>query len=81
MKIQWVFVDGVEWKSYIVDISMLYDFHSTTSTNIHWIFNFHLFYSIYQCIPSIPYAKKPLKLFENVPIFGTVYNLMTYSWT
>ena len=29
---------------YIVDNSIIYDFHSTASTNIHWIFNFPRFF-------------------------------------
>ena len=37
---QWIFVDGVEWKSYIVDILKMYDFYSTPSTNIHCNSNF-----------------------------------------
>ena len=35
-----------EWseKLYIVDISMIHNFHSAPSTNIHWIFNFCSFF-------------------------------------
>ena len=38
--------EGVEWKLYIVDISMKYDLHSTPSTKIHWNFNFRKLFSI-----------------------------------
>ena len=44
---QWIFVDWLDWTSYIVHISMIYDFHSSPSTNIHWKFNFLRFFSIY----------------------------------
>ena len=30
------YTNGVEWKSYVDDISMKYDFHSNSSVNIHW---------------------------------------------
>ena len=46
LSFQWIFVDGVEWKSFIFDISMKYDVHSTSSTNIHWKFNFSWYFSI-----------------------------------
>ena len=32
----WIVVDGVKWKSYIVDILIIYNFHATPSTNIYW---------------------------------------------
>ena len=41
-----IFVDGVEWKLYIIELSTIYDFHSTPSTNIHWNFNFRRLFSI-----------------------------------
>ena len=43
-----MFVDGVEWKPYIVDISCQrrYDFHSTPSTKYPWNLNFRRFFYI-----------------------------------
>ena len=39
-------VDRAEWKSYIIEMSMIYDFHvSTPLANISWIFIFHRFVS------------------------------------
>ena len=38
------YVDGVEWKSCIVDTSMIWNFHSTLSANTHWKFNFRRFF-------------------------------------
>ena len=32
----WIVVDGVKWKSYIVDISLIHYFHSNSLTNIYW---------------------------------------------
>ena len=34
----------MEWKSCIVGISMIDDFHPTSSTNIHWQLNFRRFF-------------------------------------
>ena len=45
LKFQWIFTDGVEWKSYIIEISTIYGFHSTPPVNTYWIFNFHRFFS------------------------------------
>ena len=41
-----MFVDGGNSKTYIVDISILYDFHSTPSTIVHWKITFRWFFSI-----------------------------------
>ena len=41
---QWIFVDGVEWKSLITEQSTIYDFTSTPSTNIHLNLNFRRFF-------------------------------------
>ena len=30
---QWIFIDGVEWKSHYIDISIIWDFHSPSSVN------------------------------------------------
>ena len=38
----------MEWKSSIVDISMMYVLHSTQSTNIHWMSNLCRFF-FFQC--------------------------------
>ena len=38
------YVYGVEWKSCIVDTSMIWNFHSTLSANTHWKFNFRRFF-------------------------------------
>ena len=40
LKFQWIFIDGVDWKSYIVD------FPTTSSTHIHWNLNVRRFFSI-----------------------------------
>ena len=34
-KFQWMFAYGVEWKSYIIEMSMIYDFQSTPSENMY----------------------------------------------
>ena len=44
LKLQWIFVTVEEWKSYIVDISMIFHFYSTPSPNIHRRFNFRRFF-------------------------------------
>ena len=31
LKFQWIFAYGVEWKSYIIEMSTIYDFHSIPS--------------------------------------------------
>ena len=43
-KFQWIFAYGVEWKSYIIEMSTINDFHFTPSVNIYWNFNFRLFF-------------------------------------
>ena len=41
-----MFVDGGHSKTYDVDISIIYDFHSTPSTNVHRYIKFRRFLSI-----------------------------------
>ena len=51
---QWIFVDGVEWNSYFIKLSTIFDFQSTPSKNIHGHFNFFLTVKlcILKCIPG-----------------------------
>ena len=39
LEFPWMLTFEVEWKSHTVDISMIYDFHSTASVNMHWNLN------------------------------------------
>ena len=51
---QWIFVDGVEWNSYFIKLSTIFDFQSTPSKNIHGHFNFFLTVKlcVLKCIPG-----------------------------
>ena len=44
LEFPWMLTFEVEWKSHTVDISMIYDFHSTASVDMHWNFNLFLIF-------------------------------------
>ena len=53
LKIQWIFVDGVEWKSNIFDFSIKNDFQSTPSTNTV-IIEFSFFADFFLSLHKLP---------------------------
>ena len=57
LKIQWIFVDGVEWKSNIFDFSIKNDFQSTPSTNTV-IIEFSFFADFFHLYISCQYKLK-----------------------
>ena len=47
---KYIFTYGMEWKLYIVEISMIYDFLSTVWVNIHWNSIFADFFLLVCCL-------------------------------
>ena len=75
------YVYGVEWKSCIVDTSMIWNFHSTLSANTHWKFNFRRFvlqcqFTLFLWVPApkncIPHTV------NNTAGIGQLYTYCTY---